>query len=80
MFFADQPILEPALDVPPGAYLEQAQSLDIGRYFPARVIEEIQARATVVERQPSWPVPTTTLAGGVERKTGMPVWRAAPPA
>ena len=32
------------------------------------------------ERQPSWPVPTTTLAGGAERKTGMPVWRAAPPA
>ena len=48
MFFADQPILEPALDVPPGAYLEQAQSLDIGCYFPARVIEEIQARATVL--------------------------------
>jgi len=33
-----------------------------------------------VQRQPSWPVPTTTLAGGAERKTGMPVWRAAPPA
>ncbi|MDT8858468.1 hypothetical protein RNZ50_26275 [Paracoccaceae bacterium Fryx2] len=33
-----------------------------------------------VARQPSWPVPTTTLAGGAERKTGMPVWRAAPPA
>jgi|GEM_PF-4467864 len=32
------------------------------------------------ERQPSWPVPTTTLAGGSGRKTGMPVWRAAPPA
>jgi type IV secretion system T-DNA border endonuclease VirD2 len=32
------------------------------------------------ERQPSWPVPTTTLAGGAGRKTGMPVWRAAPPA
>ena len=34
----------------------------------------------VDERQPSWPVPTTTLAGGAERKTGLPVWRAAPPA
>ncbi|MFG6543348.1 recombinase family protein [Sulfitobacter sp. M22298] len=33
-----------------------------------------------VERQPSWPVPTTTLAGGAGRKTGLPVWRAAPPA
>ena len=33
-----------------------------------------------VERQPPWPVPTTTLAGGAGRKTGMPVWRAAPPA
>jgi len=32
------------------------------------------------ERQPSWPVPTTTLAGGAERKSGMPVWRAAAPA
>ncbi|SHF88317.1 SOS response associated peptidase (SRAP) [Loktanella atrilutea] len=32
------------------------------------------------ERQPSWPVPTTTLAGGAERRTGMPVRRAAPPA
>jgi len=32
------------------------------------------------ERQPSWPVPTTILAGGAGRKTGMPVWRAAPPA
>ena len=32
------------------------------------------------ERQPPWPVPTTTLAGGAGRKTGMPVWRAAPPA
>jgi dihydrofolate reductase len=32
-----------------------------------------------VERQPSWPVATTPLAGGAERKTGMPVWRAAPP-
>ena len=32
------------------------------------------------ERQPRWPVPTTTLAGGAERKTGMPVWRTAPPA
>ena len=32
------------------------------------------------KRQPSWPVPTTTLAGGAGRKTGMPVWRAAPPA
>jgi len=30
------------------------------------------------ERQPSWPVPTTTLAGGAGQKTGMPVWRAAP--
>ena len=36
--------------------------------------------ATAVERQPSWPVPTTTLAGGAGRKTGLPVWRAAPPA
>jgi ParB family chromosome partitioning protein len=36
--------------------------------------------ATDDERQPSWPVPTTTLAGGAGRKTGMPVWRAAPPA
>ena len=35
--------------------------------------------AQTVQRQPSWPVPTTTLAGGAERKTGMPVWRAAPP-
>ena len=33
-----------------------------------------------VQRQPPWPVATTTLAGGAERKTGMPVWRAAPPA
>jgi hypothetical protein len=33
-----------------------------------------------VERQPPWPVPTTTLAGGAERKTGLPVWRVAPPA
>lgn len=33
-----------------------------------------------VERQPSCPVPTATLAGGAERKTGMPVWSAAPPA
>jgi len=32
------------------------------------------------ERQPPWPVPTTTLAGGAERRTGMPVRRAAPPA
>ena len=48
LFFADQPILEPALDVPPGAYLEQAQSLDIGCYFPAQVTLEIQARATVL--------------------------------
>ncbi len=37
-------------------------------------------RPRCVERQPSWPVLTTTLAGGAERKTGMPVWRAAPPA
>jgi hypothetical protein len=36
--------------------------------------------AIAVERQPSWPVPTTTLAGGAGRKTGLPVWRAAPPA
>jgi hypothetical protein len=35
---------------------------------------------TCDERQPSWPVPTTILAGGAARKTGMPVWRAAPPA
>ena len=32
------------------------------------------------EPQPSWPVPTTTLAGGAALQTGMPVWRAAPPA
>jgi len=32
------------------------------------------------ERQSSWPVPTTTLAGGAGRKTGLPVWRAASPA
>jgi len=38
------------------------------------------AGAKIDERQPSWPVPTTTLAGGAERKTGLPVWRAAPPA
>jgi hypothetical protein len=38
------------------------------------------ARKGADERQPSWPVPTTTLAGGAGRKTGMPVWRAAPPA
>ncbi|WP_448329547.1 hypothetical protein [Sulfitobacter sp. M13] len=31
-------------------------------------------------RQPPWPVPTTSLAGGAERKTGLPVWSAAPPA
>ena len=37
-------------------------------------------RVLVDERQPSWPVPTTTLAGGAERKTGIPVWRAVPPA
>ena len=37
-------------------------------------------REPTVERQPSWPVATTTLAGGAERKTGMPVWRATPPA
>jgi predicted metal-dependent HD superfamily phosphohydrolase len=35
---------------------------------------------TTVQRQPPWPVATTTLAGGAERKTGMPVWRAVPPA
>jgi hypothetical protein len=34
----------------------------------------------VVERQPPWPVASTILAGGAERKTGMPVWRAVPPA
>jgi hypothetical protein len=39
-----------------------------------------RSRLTPDERQPSWPVPTTTLAGGAERKTGLPVWRAAPPA
>jgi len=33
-----------------------------------------------VERQPPCPAPTTILAGGAERKTGLPVWRAAPPA
>ena len=33
-----------------------------------------------VERQPPWPVASTILAGGAERKTGMPVWRAVPPA
>jgi hypothetical protein len=33
-----------------------------------------------VQRQPPWPVATATLAGGAERKTGLPVWRAAPPA
>ena len=37
-------------------------------------------RGGSVQRQPSWPVATTTLAGGAERKTGMPVWRAVPPA
>ena len=40
----------------------------------------IQNQISYVERQPSWPVPTTTLAGGAGRKTGLPVWRAAPPA
>ncbi|WP_448329502.1 hypothetical protein [Sulfitobacter sp. M13] len=35
---------------------------------------------TLDERQPPWPVPTTSLAGGAERKTGLPVWSAAPPA
>jgi hypothetical protein len=44
------------------------------------LIETAAATRTVDERQPSWPVPTTTLAGGSGRKTGMPVWRAAPPA
>ena len=34
----------------------------------------------IVERQPPWPVASTILAGGAERKTGMPVWRAVPPA
>ena len=33
-----------------------------------------------VGRQPPWPVPTTSLAGGAERKTGMPVCGAASPA
>jgi hypothetical protein len=41
---------------------------------------EDDARRRGDERQPPWPVPTTTLAGGAGRKTGMPVWRAAPPA
>jgi hypothetical protein len=41
---------------------------------------QVEMETRVDERQPSWPVPTTTLAGGAGRKTGMPVWRAAPPA
>jgi hypothetical protein len=45
---------------------------------PAALGDEVTGNSD--ERQPSWPVPTTTLAGGSGRKTGMPVWRAAPPA
>ena len=33
-----------------------------------------------VERQPPWPVASTILAGGAERKTGMPVWKSVSPA
>ena len=49
------------------------------RFEVADVPKSGQVRV-LVERQPPWPVPTTTLAGGAGRKTGMPVWRAAPPA
>jgi len=45
-----------------------------------RLVKELRISGISDERQPSWPVPTTTLAGGAERKTGLPVWRAAPPA
>ena len=50
-------------------------TLDLQQPMPV-----IVTARTPDERQPSWPVPTTTLAGGAGRKTGMPVWRAAPPA
>ncbi|TQM94075.1 hypothetical protein [Roseinatronobacter monicus] len=33
-----------------------------------------------VERQPPWPVATTILAGGADRRAGLPAWRSAPPA
>ena len=45
-----------------------------------RRLRRLQKQMVSVQRQPPWPVATTTLAGGAERKTGMPVWRAAPPA
>jgi hypothetical protein len=49
------------------------------RDHPGEAYPSGDARETV-QRQPPWPVATTTLAGGAERKTGMPVWRAVPPA
>jgi hypothetical protein len=52
---------------------------DLMREAIAQYVEREEKREAV-ERQPPWPVPTTSLAGGAERKTGMPVWRAAPPA
>ena len=55
-----------------GSIYERLLEFDVARDGDVLVVRD--------ERQPSWPVPTTTLAGGAERKTGMPVWRAAPPA
>ncbi|PZX40643.1 hypothetical protein LY56_02526 [Roseinatronobacter thiooxidans] len=39
-----------------------------------------RAVRAAVERQPLWPVATTTLAGGADRRAGLPAWRSAPPA
>ena len=50
---------------------------EVGIDVDAAIVKE---EPEAVQRQPPWPVATTTLAGGAERKTGMPVWRAAPPA
>jgi hypothetical protein len=55
----------------PGLGAAASDILALGR--PERML-------VTVERQPPWPVASTTLAGGAGRKTGMPVWRAVPPA
>ena len=54
-----------------------------GTYFFAAFLAELGFEDTglhIVERQPPWPVASTILAGEAGRKTGMPVWRAVPPA
>jgi len=65
--FQRRDTFEPVTDMRSGGYFK----LPAGAWTDDTAIDE---------RQPCWPVPTTTLAGGSGRKTGMPVWRAAPPA